>query len=242
MGKPANREDSQAADHDSIDWARLSGSSKMRCDEVMREMQLPSDERDVMALARHFSECRACARWSEYGAEFHRLWDATRPAEVPAESWDRVWAGVSDRLLGAAPEHSKQRLAENRFAQRNQNPLRPTAVSPLGSDWRKLAAVGLVGLAQAAALLLAVAYYWKTPQGSVENRGVVAHHDAARRTAPSLDSEIDVEWGQVLVVRSEGSAVQVTDLSAAEPSNGEDPWYVFFNRLESASSVVAMTE
>ena len=48
--------------------------------------------------------------------------------------------------------------------------------------------------------------------------------------------------GQVILIRSEGPKVDITDLALLETSNGEDPWYDFFNRVESASTFLAMTE
>ena len=33
----------------------------MRCDEVMRELNLPSDDQEDRALAHHLAECKACA-------------------------------------------------------------------------------------------------------------------------------------------------------------------------------------
>lgn len=100
----------------------------------------------------------------------------------------------------------------------------------------------MVGLAQAAALFLPVNLYWNTSDKNVQPPRLSAGPDVVQRTAPSLDSEVDVEEGQVILIRSEGPAVDVIDLALLEASNGEDPWYVFFNRVESASTVVAMTE
>ena len=114
--------------------------------------------------------------------------------------------------------------------------------SPVTRSWRGLAAIGLVGLAQAAALFLAVNLFWNPTDKNVQPPRFSEAADVVQRTAPSLDSEVDVEWGQVLLIRSEGPKVDITDLALLEPSNGEDPWYDFFNRVESASTYVAMTE
>ena len=113
--------------------------------------------------------------------------------------------------------------------------------SPITRSWRGLAAIGLVGLAQAAALFLAVNLYWNTSDKNVQPP-FPPGPDVVRRTAPSLDCEVDVEEGQVILIRTEGSAIDVSDLALLETFDGEDPWYVFFNRVESASTVVAMTE
>ncbi len=211
----------------------------MRCDEVMRELNLPSDDRDDRALARHLAECKSCARWAEHAAGFNRLWDATRPADPPTESWDRLWSSVTARLDHSGPVTTPHSRPENPFAA--VGAAVPQHSSPITRSWRGLAAIGLVGLAQAAALFLAVNLYWNTSDKNVQPP-FPPGPDVVRRTAPSLDSEVDVEEGQVILIRSEGPAVDVSDLALLETFNGEDPWYVFFNRVESASTVVAMTE
>jgi hypothetical protein len=194
----------------------------MRCDEVMRELSLPSDDRDDGALADHLAECEACALWSEHAARLNRLWDATRPIEPPTESWDRLWSSVTARLDHAGSVTTPHSQRDHSYAVVGD--AAPRHLSPLSRSWRSLAAIGLIGLAQAAALLLAVSLYWNTGSNS------------------SLDSVVDVEWGQVPLIHSDGFKVEITDLALLEPSSGEDPWYDLFNRAESASTVVAMTE
>ncbi len=109
--------------------------------------------------------------------------------------------------------------------------------------WRGAAAIGLVGLAQAAALLLAVNLYWNSTPGVAPAPEPDPVLQVVQQTpVPILDPVVDVEAGQVVLIRSEGSTVKILDLSLSEAPNGEDPWYVFFNRVESASTVVAMTE
>ena len=213
----------------------------MRCDEAMRELDLPSDDRDDRALAHHLAECKACARWTEHAARFNRLWDATRPVDPPTELWDRLWSSVTARLDHSGPVSTPHSRPENPFA--TIGDATPQHSSPVTRSWRGLAAIGLVGLAQAAALLLAVNLYWNTSDKNVQPPRFSEGADVVQRTAPSLDSEVDVEEGQVLLIRSEGpKKVDITDLALLESSNGEDPWYDFFNCVESASTDVAMTE
>ena len=88
----------------------------MRCDEVMRELNLPSDDRDNRALAHHLAECKACARWAEHAARFNRLWDATRPVDPPTESWDRLWSSVTARLDHSGPVTTPHSRPDNSFA------------------------------------------------------------------------------------------------------------------------------
>ena len=212
----------------------------MQCDEVMRELNLPSDDRDDRGLAHHLAECEACARWAEHAARFNRLWDATRPVDPPTESWDRIWSSVIARLDHSGPVTTPRSRPEKPFASVGE--AAPRHAPPITRSWRGLAAIGLVGLAQAAALFLAVNLYWNTSDKNVRPPRFSAGPDVVRRTAPSLDSEVDVEEGQVILIRSEGAKVDTTDLALLETSNGEDPWFDLFNSVESASTVVAMTE
>jgi hypothetical protein len=217
----------------------------MRCDEVMRELNLPGDDRDDRALAHHLAECEACARWSEHAAAFSRLWAATRPVDPPTDSWDRLWSLVTARLDRLAPVAAPRSRSDHSFS-----PGADSAgwhSSPVLRPWRGLAAIGLVGLAQAAALLVAVNLYWNPgprearPHAPRSSTGI----EMAQQTAPSLDTVVDVEWGQVILIRSGGpNKVETTDLALLVPWTGEDPWYDLYNRVEveSASAVVAMTE
>jgi hypothetical protein len=212
----------------------------MRCDEVMRELNLPSDDRDNRALARHLAECKSCARWAEHAASFNRLWDATRSLDPPTESWDRLWSSVTARLDHSGPVTTPHSRPENPFT--SVGDAVPQRSSPVTRSWRGLAAIGLVGLAQAAALVLAVNLYWNTSDKNVQPPRFSTSPDVVQRTAPSLDSEVDVERGQVLLIRSDGPKVEKIDLALLEASNGEDPWYDLFNSVESASTFLAMTE
>ena len=200
----------------------------MRCDEAMREMTLPGDDRDDPGLAQHLAECQACARWAGHASRFNSLWDATRPADPSNETWDRLWSSVAERL-------------DHPFATAGDAAAPHQA--PATRSWRGLAAFGLVGLAQAAALFLAVNLFWNTTGKNVQPLGKALNPDVAQQTAPSLDSVVDLEWGQVVLIRSQGpEEVDITDLTLLESANGEDPWYEIFNRFESASTDVAMTE
>ena len=75
----------------------------MRCEEVIRELAVPTAGRDELAISRHLAGCEACSRWAEQAAEFDRLWDATRPVEPSAEAWDNLWSSVTAQLDQPAP-------------------------------------------------------------------------------------------------------------------------------------------
>ena len=157
----------------------------MRCDEVMRELNLPSDDRDDRAVAEHLAECEACARWSKHADKFNRLWDATRPLDPSIESWDRLWSSVTARIDGSPPVSTPHSRRDHAFVAAADDA--PRHSSPLARSWRGLAAIGLVGLAQAAALLLAVNLYWKPGAMDGQPPRSSASPDLAQQTASSLE-------------------------------------------------------
>jgi hypothetical protein len=212
----------------------------MRCDDVIRELSGPGPvPDDDGTLSGHLTRCGRCATWAARQARLQRLWDATAPEDVPGEAWDRVWSAIRSGLdredgrmggklssRGASPAGVGQRI-------RVAGPARP---------WRSLGIIGLVGLAQAAAVLLAVRLSWTDPAVPSTRPASVPQPAVAGRTEPSLDSVFDVEDGQVALIRSEGKQVRMVDLADLDTGNGDDPWFVFFNRVEAASTVVAMSE
>ena len=107
----------------------------------------------------------------------------------------------------------------------------------------------MVGLAQAAALLLAIGLSWQAP---------ITVPDALPALA---EANVDVGEGQKVLIRSEGSKVDVVDLTALETaqsfpsiipivlgmyvavdltsperSNGMDRWYLVHTEFESFSN------
>ena len=75
----------------------------MHCDEVIRELAVPTDDRDSAALAEHLANCPSCAGWAKRDAQFDRLWDATRPVEPSPQIWDTVWAHIASSLDSSTP-------------------------------------------------------------------------------------------------------------------------------------------
>ncbi len=73
------------------------------CDEVIRELAVPTDDRDSAALAEHLANCPSCADWAKRDAEFDRLWDATRPVEPSSQAWDAVWSHIASSLDSSTP-------------------------------------------------------------------------------------------------------------------------------------------
>ncbi len=212
----------------------------MRCEEVTRELAAPSDCRDDQALANHLGHCKKCADWADRAAKLDRLWDVTRPADPGSEAWGTLWTSVNEALDSSGPNKAHRPW-------RARGSERVSGDSPHQSSrdarfWRGLAMVGTIVLAQAAAILLAISLAWHSPTEPAGVPAVTPSAGLVQGTVPNLESVIDVEDGQVVYIRSDGPAIAILDLTALEMPNGEDPWYVFFGRVESGGTVVAMTE
>jgi hypothetical protein len=236
---------------------------KMRCDEVIRELAVPTDDRDRTALAEHLAGCPSCAAWSRRAAMLDRLWDATRPAEPSPEAWDAVWANINRslespaagrELAATAPASSHPATPVKVFAHPGNVPTQPANRPRM----RRFVAIGLmVGLAQAAAILIAVGLAWHdrpetpTPQNLqiAQNPTPTAPHlpRAIRVSEPVIVADFDIEEGhsQVIMIRVDGSAPGLVDVTAPETPYGgivnKTPGYVeMFNAVESfAKTVVA---
>ncbi len=72
----------------------------MRCDEVIRELAVPTDDCDSAMLWpgiwRHVGPVPIGPKRA---GQLDRLWEATRPTEPMPEIWDAVWAHVSAALV-----------------------------------------------------------------------------------------------------------------------------------------------
>jgi hypothetical protein len=225
----------------------------MLCDDVIRRLSEPGKQPDEPALAEHLAGCRPCVEWLDRAQKLERLWDTTRPAEPSPSAWDAVWTSVSahlDQPIAVERNSHGSHLAGFPGAMPEHPTSSVPALSPSRTRrWRGLAAVGMVGLAQAAALLLAIGLSWHVP---------VKVPDAL----PGLAEEkVEVGEGQKVVIRSEGSKVDVVDLTALETlqsvpsiipillgvytavdltsperSNGMDRWYLVHTEFESYSN------
>jgi hypothetical protein len=207
----------------------------MRCDEVIRELAVPTAGRDDLAMAQHIARCESCARWADRAEKLDRLWDATRPADPSPQAWDALWSSVTAKLdqaaalcgNGSQPTHSSDSMSKHLSfpsSAPSQGPTRP---------WGTLGAMGVIGLAQAAALLLAIGLSWHAPvkvpplPASLSQDPRITQHPIR-----SLNSEIEVRQGQVVLIRSEGAGVEVVDLPAQETPNGMDGWLLVYNEFE----------
>jgi hypothetical protein len=222
----------------------------MRCDDVIRELAAPTDARDAAYLSHHLSQCSSCAAWAEHAAQLDRLWQLTQPAEPTSDVWDNVWAGVVSSLHAAKANHVVLATpATLRYGVANGSPpwfeakLREGPLSCIFGV-RRWAAIGVIGVAQAAAVLLVASMsWWFFAPSRLPQDNVVA----------SLSS-VDIEEGQVVMIVADSSLPAVVDLTPMTNMAGVDhvdwygdekyfDWFLVYHEVESlAKPTVAMKE
>ena len=131
----------------------------MRCDEVIRELAAPTEDRDATALAEHLAGCPSCSDWASQAGRLDEVWDATRPSEPSPQAWDFVSAQIAQSL--PSPSSQRESVAVAPRPSRNgtgpkilTHPAPTHTASPPRT--RRFGAVALMGLAQAAAILVAI--------------------------------------------------------------------------------------
>jgi hypothetical protein len=213
----------------------------MRCAEVIRELAVPSDERDASALAEHLSGCQSCAIWAEHATRLEELWEATKPREPGVVTWDAMWNHIAGAIDSHAPSHASevspvfsplsQSSSGGRFDGVSVGTVRKSR-----ERGRLLVVAGLIGLAQAAAILLAVGLGWHRTQLDPS----AAPFDQV--TSSTLN--VEIEEGRTVLIRSQASEFAVIDLTPDQLVLGVDDFYVMFNALESMATnpIVAMKE
>ena len=127
----------------------------------------------------------------------------------------------------------------------------PASTSSRSRSWN-WKAVGLIGLAQAAAVLLAVGLAWQissrfdAPQVTVTghvSKPPLGTPTAAKESGPPAVPSVEIDAGRWVVIRVEDSAVKVVDLTPDGISSSVDDWLLAFNAAEAiANPVVAMKE
>jgi hypothetical protein len=231
----------------------------MLCNEFMHELAVPTDDRDSAALAEHLANCSACAAWTKRDAQFDRLWNATRPLEPSPQVWDGVWGHIASSLDSSTPAESEVLASPmatlNGSVSHVERQLGLTPASSRSRRWN-WAAIGLISLAQAAAVLLAVGWAWRdSPKSQGPQEAMVPHSPAlspdsstvvstvVKETGLLSVSAVEIEPGPLVVIRMEDSTVKVVDLTPDGISYSVDDWFLVFNAVEDiAKPVVAMKE
>jgi len=223
----------------------------MLCDKVIRELAVPTDDRDATALAEHLAACPTCSDWAARIARIDRLWKATRPAEPSPETWDAVWNRIT-RTLDCPETIGAETIATPLPSTNGSHPLvvarpSPSARSVPRSGPHRFAMIALIGLAQAAAVLLAVGLAWQPPGPNrprvqtppIAQIGDPKHSDSIPMTLGSLE----IEEGQFVVIRLDGPAPEMVNLTPERRPFGADPWLEMHNVMESGlDPKVAMKE
>jgi hypothetical protein len=229
----------------------------MRCDEVVRELAAPTADRDRAAMAGHLAGCSACAEWARRAEGLDRLWEATRPAEPSPEAWDAVWANIAQALPRPASARPEDPPATGVAPSRNGSgpkflvhagPEPAPASVPTGPRTRgrafQLAAVALVGLAQAAAILVALGLAWRTqphPVGTRKPPVIVPDRTlpavpVAIRSEKEVKVKAEIEGGSMVVIYVDEKVGRVVDRTPPEMNVGVDTGMEMTNIMESIAT------
>jgi hypothetical protein len=222
----------------------------MRCDDVIRELAAPTDARDAASLTKHLKRCPSCTKWAARAARLDHLWQLTQPVEPTSSEWDNVWARVVSSLdttavkdltspVPATPQIGSANGSTSSFETKpSERPL------PQPTRSRRWGAIGIVGLVQAAAVLLVAGISWQffAPPRQSQNDFVA--------TLPS----VDIEEGQVVMIVADPKLLTVIDLTPKTTATGVDhvdwygdekyfDWFLVYHEVESlAKPTVAMQE
>jgi hypothetical protein len=215
----------------------------MQCNEVIQELAVPTDDCDPRLLAEHLAACSSCSGWAERAKRFDRLWDATRPVEPTGEIWDSVWTRVSAALEESRSE--ERAVVKISGASRNGAAVRVEESSGSnrgfgGFGRRRVMAVASVLMAQAAAILLVVSLSWQPFGGLSSVRLVEKTGPQSIVTTEAIEAGpsdgVEIEEGQQIVIRIDGTTSRVVDLAPEGMSHNVDDWYLVFNKMEAIAS------
>ncbi len=238
----------------------------MRCDDVIRELAVPSGEQNPAMLRDHLAACASCANWATHAGQLDRIWELTRPTEPSPEAWDAVWAQIASSLdsstVTQVETFSLPMASVNGRASSLLKPVEPKlAVRERSRNWR---ALGVIGIAQAAAILLVISLTWHRSPEPI--RPVVADVKAPSTAITATGSArgvggfssvpvVEIDEGRLVVIFTEGSAAKVVDLTPQAAASrldrrlsnlesaGVDDWLLMLNEAESMTKpLVAMKE
>lgn len=188
-------------------------SGPLRCDDVNRELAVPTAGCDPAALAEHLAACPDCAHAAERAERFDRLWRASRPPEPSDAAWDSLWAGVAAGLDAAEPVEVGGDLIEE-----EEHDLIPLPVAA-SRRWRRWG-TALFGLAQAAVLLVGFGLLLTRTQPEA---------------AASVVS-VDIEPGEVVLIRGDGQVRRSEPALPDMPGDTVDGNFAMFNALEAMAN------
>ena len=198
----------------------------MGCHEIIRELSVPTDERDQAALAAHLENCPDCVDWVKRDMQFDRVWKLTRPSEPTARVWDEVWARLTLSLnelvatdvdLLAPHASSSIELTAGHEKMNRGSAHLSTNIRNYQKKWIR---IGLITLAQAAVLFIVVTLGWHWSMRS-QRANLAAMpgqlpspfvlHMTTAPNSPRTANDIEIEEGQVVIIRFEGSAAKMLD-------------------------------
>ncbi len=193
----------------------------MQCNEVIRELAAPSDDRNPAALAEHLAGCAACSDWAKRASQLDRLWDLTRPPDPTPQAWDAVWARIVETVDSSTLTRVEHLEAPAALRNGSTPRLEPSIAQPSRTSRSRpwsFAAVASFGLVQAAAVLLAVGLAWRSFPLSQNTR--IAGNPGPTLSAPTSSAvdtaslSIEIEEGSLVVIRSEGKKIEVSVLTS----------------------------
>ncbi|MGP0062460.1 MAG: hypothetical protein ACLQGP_02500 [Isosphaeraceae bacterium] len=234
----------------------------MRCDEVIRELAVPTGDRDQAALAEHLAGCPSCVAWNRRAAMLDQLWDATRPAEPSPEAWDSVWANLNQALPSTSADHQVASSAPNTLRMADSTKVithfdsAHTQTANHSRTQRFVAIAAMVGLAQAAAILIAMGLAWQAEPGAparklppiAQNPTPAPHAPSMIRVDTPVVFEADIEEGHLMKFRMDGPKPERVDVTPPEMAYGigdgtpGDVMYVMFNRMESIATPMVASQ
>jgi hypothetical protein len=221
----------------------------MRCDDVIRQLAVRTDEVVPAAIAEHLAGCARCSEWAKRASQLDRLWEATRASEPAAEVWEGVWNRIVESLDTSTSMQVEHRVMPVSLANGSALADRATIVKHSGLSLnrrRSFAKVISFGLAQAAAVFIAVSVVWHffpaVQDPRINNDPTSSVTGAETRDATLLS--VDIEEGNLVMIEAEGDKPEVVVLRSESSPFGIDEWLLMFNHVESMApnSMVAMKE